>query len=297
MAPLIEFDEDALPNYSDAELALYIASCPRLCTTREETVRVISPHLISKPVPWPEDPQDEAQALERALAVGVRVPKVHRIVRRDESSFLLVMDRIQGMTVEQLWRDMSIFTTLRVAWQLRGYLRSMMSVVSQTTGGLHSGHVESEWIDTIHKPIPHASPFAFSSYLNWWLTECRPDVCAPRPDLKFPTPPRHVLVHQDLAPRNMILDPQGTLWLVDWGNAGFYPSVMEYMGMEARTHAMEWLCMSTWAAWWGRLRWDLFRWIACGSRGQYTKAIKAMLVVQQRSLRYKLSKPVYSGSY
>lgn len=50
----------------------------------------------------------------------------------------------------------------------------------------------------------------------------------------------------------MMLDPRGTLWLVDWGISGFYPEYMEYFGMDATSSlcSMEWLRERTWAAWW-----------------------------------------------
>lgn len=32
-----------------------------------------------------------------------------------------------------------------------------------------------------------------------------------------------VLTHQDIAPRNLILDAQGKVWIIDWSLAGVYP--------------------------------------------------------------------------
>ena len=77
--------------------------------------------------------------------------------------------------------------------------------------------------------------------------ECRPSWCKPHPELMLEPAPEHIFVHQDLAPRNMILDDAGKLWVVDWGHAGFYPAYMEYMGLE--TTSMPWINAPTWAAW------------------------------------------------
>ena len=40
-----------------------------------------------------------------------------------------------------------------------------------------------------------------------------------------------VFTHNDLNMRNILLDQDGQLWIVDWGWAGFYPMWFEYVGM------------------------------------------------------------------
>ncbi len=64
----------------------------------------------------------------------------------------------------------------------------------------------------------------------------------PRPEHAFNPPSHHFLVHQDPAPRNLIVEARGGLWVVDWGHAGLYPP---YGGMEAIEHVMAWLSGST----------------------------------------------------
>ncbi len=36
-----------------------------------------------------------------------------------------------------------------------------------------------------------------------------------------------VLTHQDISPRNVILDTSGQVWLMDWAFAGAYPPYSE----------------------------------------------------------------------
>jgi thiamine kinase-like enzyme len=36
-----------------------------------------------------------------------------------------------------------------------------------------------------------------------------------------------VLSHLDISPRNLILDPDGRVWLIDWAYAGGYPPIFE----------------------------------------------------------------------
>ena len=287
------FEEGLLDNYTDEQLLQYFQQSPFLITTRNESVRILSPGLIVKPYPSFLDYSDELSALELAHTRGVRVPGVRRVVRSVENgNHLLIMDRIHGLTLEQLWPNLGWWDTFRVAWQLRSFLCIMRSITSQTTGGLHTGITRSEWLQDVYGPTLHASPSAFSGYVNWWLLECRPSWCKPRPELMLEPAPEHIFVHQDLAPRNMILDDAGKLWVVDWGHAGFYPAYMEYMGLE--TTSMPWINAPTWAAWWARMRWSFFRWIAAGPVGPHKKPRHALFVVYERSIRYRLDKTPYS---
>ncbi|KAI6042305.1 kinase-like domain-containing protein, partial [Pisolithus marmoratus] len=196
------------------------------------SIRVLSDHLVAKPVPWPEDHCDETDAMDKARSIGVNVPTVRHVVSLSEGDHLIVMERIHGKTLEQLWPSLRLWATIHIAWQLRLFVSALRTVTSQKTGGVHSGQVCSEWIQGINGPVPYASPSLFCDYLNWWLVKARPSNCAPLPQFLLPPPREHILVHQDLAPWNMILDLSGRLWLVDWGRSGFYPAFMEYLGME-----------------------------------------------------------------
>lgn len=95
----------------------------------------------------------------------------------------------------------------------------------------------------------------------------------------------------------MIIDLSGRLWLVDWGRSGFYPAFMEYLGMERLERAMPWLAARNLVSWWGRCRWSLFCLIICGYSHLHAKGRAMLAVVRQRSLRYKLEKPVHSVRY
>ena len=40
-----------------------------------------------------------------------------------------------------------------------------------------------------------------------------------------------VFTHNDLNMRNILLDDDKRLWIVDWGFSGFFPTWFEYLGM------------------------------------------------------------------
>jgi thiamine kinase-like enzyme len=48
-----------------------------------------------------------------------------------------------------------------------------------------------------------------------------------------------VLTHQDISPRNLILATDGRLWLIDWGDAGIYPTGFEQAAMESQSRDRE----------------------------------------------------------
>ena len=67
--------------------------------------------------------------------------------------------------------------------------------------------------------------------------------------------------------------------------------------MEGPERAMPWLAARTLMAWWGRSRWSLFSFIACGYSRLHSEGRAALAIVAQRSLRFKLQKPVHSVLY
>jgi thiamine kinase-like enzyme len=51
------------------------------------------------------------------------------------------------------------------------------------------------------------------------------------PPFEFPT---FILTHQDISPRNLILDKSSYVWLIDWAFTGAYPPVFEAATLTAQ---------------------------------------------------------------
>ena len=102
-------------------------------------------------------------------------------------------------------------------------------------GGCASGVV---FDDSVYGPFPAVRSFRHFSDLvafhGWrakalraiWVNEAVPPLL--RPDLSNRT---SVFTHGDLNMSNVVLDRQGSLWIVDWVNAGCYPPSMESIAM------------------------------------------------------------------
>lgn len=191
------------------------------------------------------------------------------------------MDRIHGKTLEQLWPVLSWLRTIKYAWRLRTFVRSMRQCVSEKGGGLASGRIFTPFIDNLKPLARFISATALAEHMNWWLLCCRPKSLPPRHDLALKPLTHHVFTHQDLAPRNIIVDDEGKLWVVDWGYAGYFPIYFEYVGMD---HGMTWLYESSWTAHFAKWRWSLFRWIVTGP---YHSQSLSVLEVRRRSMRFR----------
>jgi hypothetical protein len=109
------------------------------------------------------------------------------------------MNWVHGDTLELLLSEIGWRCGIKIAWQLRGYLRLMRGLASESAGGISSGCVLSHWFLGLYLPVYHALPVTLAGYLNWWLTCCHPYRFKPCHDLTL-KPRQNVLVHQDLVP-------------------------------------------------------------------------------------------------
>ncbi|KAH7265561.1 uncharacterized protein BKA55DRAFT_672390 [Fusarium redolens] len=82
-----------------------------------------------------------------------------------------------------------------------------------------------------------AGPFDTLGELEDWCNH-KIDVCVMVKQLPPGTPRFEfkdiVLTHQDLAPRNLVLDKDMKLWVLDWGCAGVYPKGFEQAALQVQ---------------------------------------------------------------
>jgi hypothetical protein len=155
---------------------------------------------------------------------------------------------------------------------------------SQTAGSLVTGNCKSIWLDDYYKLPSHSSPEGLAAFIRFWLQFVPRRKRAQQRETITPkfvphVPASFVFTHHDLAPRNLLVDGQGELWLVDWQFSGWYPAYFEYASMQ-NFNAEGWSMIA-------RLRWWLFSWISVGS---YRREAKALDVIRQRFTRYPLGR-------
>ncbi|KAH9931137.1 uncharacterized protein BXZ73DRAFT_47430 [Epithele typhae] len=168
---------------------------------------------------------------------NIPIPRIHESDSRD----WLFMDFIDGETLWECWDRLSFFRRFRVACTLRLFikqLRALAPPAALIVGSLDSGHAKGiVFGETEYAPFRSMDHFRrfcnVAAFLGW---EHTPGTNAIR--LEVGPPPRPtmdwtpVFSHADLNRSNIILDRQGTLWIIDWAMAGFYPRCIEPIVMQ-----------------------------------------------------------------
>ncbi|KAI1794471.1 hypothetical protein LXA43DRAFT_142471 [Ganoderma leucocontextum] len=204
------------------------------------TVNRISPSLIVK------SPSGSERASMGFVRKNTTIP-----VPRDLCPHLayLVMDFVDGQMLYECWDKLSRFMQFRAACTLRRYTKQLRSLTRPTPGALDNSCVSGVvFDDSVYGPFTTTRSFRqfceLVAFQGWrakvlravGTNEAIPSL--PHPDLVW-TP---VFTHNDLNSSNVMLDRRGSLWIIDWANAGFYPPAMESIAMrrvDEITHASD----------------------------------------------------------
>ena len=173
----------------------------------------------------------EAENMRFAAAnTSIRVPKVRRSFNVPgpgifETIGYIVMDYVEGVCLANCWNDLDPGTRQNVVLQVAGFIQQLQSVRLNSPGPIGGGPCQGRWF-TDYSAGPFTNQQEIENWFNHKLAICngsgnaREDI----PPFNFPT---FVLTHQDISPRNLILDPSGQVWLIDWAFAGAYPPCFE----------------------------------------------------------------------
>jgi aminoglycoside phosphotransferase (APT) family kinase protein len=160
--------------------------------------------------------KDEAENQERAYSLVdpniVRVPRVHRFFTDKTGRGYIMMDYIEGTVIDPLDEPDRIAKLVRV-------LDHFSTIEDVLPGSLSRGPSRGLlW--------PEAENLTFDSTkkMEEWFNS---RLFQGEGNLSFQKSPL-VLCHLDLAPRNIIWQPDGGICLVDWASAGFYPRFFEF---------------------------------------------------------------------
>ncbi|KAK2594847.1 hypothetical protein QQS21_007435 [Conoideocrella luteorostrata] len=261
--PGLQFEADAVimpraapPNDiilygSDAEIKALISQSPRL--ERHNGIVLLSSRFFAKAY-RPDCLADTIKAIEIARALGIRTPQLIRLIPCPDVD-LLVMERIEGRTLEDSWPGLGWHASLRLALQLRRFVSLTRSISSDSAGSLVTGSCRSFWLDDRFGLPARATVRCVMDFLAFWANfrsirheykKSTHDQAALKPSLDLEAK-TFVLTHHDLAPRNIMIDASGDAWLLDWDLAGYYPIYFEYASMSNFKVPESW-------SFWARLR-------------------------------------------
>ncbi|KAI0069918.1 hypothetical protein K474DRAFT_1693967 [Panus rudis PR-1116 ss-1] len=188
------------------------------------------PHALAVKNAPPPEPEN-MEFVRRNTTIPI--PRIHH-----PHLSWLVMDFIEGEMLYECWDKLSRFMQIRIACTLRLYVKQLRSLTSQNVGMLGTGRVGGVLFE-FEEYGPFCSLRRFKRFcelvaFTGWGYRMRfarsmghPLPLHPRPTIDW----RPVFTHGDLNASNILLDKQGSLWILDWGTAGFYPLCMESITM------------------------------------------------------------------
>ncbi|KAI9674625.1 MAG: hypothetical protein M1829_003707 [Trizodia sp. TS-e1964] len=171
------FEDQILNHYSDDDLEKFILRSSPISSR----VFCLSSTLVAKQVSPPEA-SGEVAAMKLAKQLGIRVASIKKILERTRLTYI-IMDRIAGSNLEEVWAQKSWFESLGLAFQLNRYILTMRSLVFPTVGTLDKGRCHSIWLEDYYRLPESSKPEAIESFFKFWL-----QFKAPQNQLILPLP-------------------------------------------------------------------------------------------------------------
>ncbi|KIY69500.1 hypothetical protein CYLTODRAFT_488896 [Cylindrobasidium torrendii FP15055 ss-10] len=202
--------------------------------------------LVAKGVPKSFD--NEAFMMEYvARHTNIPIPRVHRVLPSigDSRRSWIIMDFIEGDCLFTVWPKLSWRRRLSVALTLRSYIQQLRRTPLPNPS--IPGPFDQTGAPRLCYGEPFDShgdgPFPTLESLASWFDNHSHRVQILQHQAGWTDFPRYeefdrseplVLCHNDLGHlRNIILDKEGRLWLIDWAFAGAYPAQFEYIPFDA----------------------------------------------------------------
>ncbi|TVY46255.1 hypothetical protein LOCC1_G004346 [Lachnellula occidentalis] len=223
---LFPLDGRELSSVSDQELTDMLSTAPKLHQYGAVTIVRLSKYLALKGGRR-VSPSEARNMIFAADSLHLPVPKVHR-------SFTADIPAIGGMgKVKGFFISVATVSDMSQRESVTSQVVTIINNMQSTTLELPSGPVGATADEKFEGPWfteDGAGPYATMQDLENWYNH-KIDICIQYQQLppdatrfKFD---RLVLTHQDIASRNLILDAQSNVWMIDWGIAGVYPPGFE----------------------------------------------------------------------
>ena len=139
----------------------------------------------------------------------------------------ITMTYVEGDILSEAWPKLHVHARENIYHQLLRYI-SQLHLIQLNTPGPIGGGISHSTLFTNYGAGPFYTVEELEAWFNERLVVCQQFGRAPHEQPTFTGQLRPlVMCHLDLFPRNMILDLQGRVWLLDWEYAGAYPEHFE----------------------------------------------------------------------
>ncbi|KAH8727388.1 kinase-like domain-containing protein [Phaeosphaeriaceae sp. PMI808] len=162
--------------------------------------------------------QNQLQAYEIIDPTIIRIPRVYRFFTHGLAGYI-IMEYIKGQPLSSVGDPASYLQAVAHV------LKHFEQVLGDKPGPFHGGLAHGQlWLD---ESIAPATISDIEEYFNQRQLKLLPK-------LKLASYPL-VFCHLDIAPRNIMVLEDGSLCLIDWATAGFYPRLFERCALRLNT--------------------------------------------------------------
>lgn len=173
------------------------------------TIRLNAGVLVKYHNVFIEECRNQVEARRLLDPKVVIVPEVYRCFSQG-SEYYLVMEFVEGKVRNLVEDDESILRIARIVDHLKTF-------ESKVPGPLCGGTSRGLFWES--QPVELGNSKRFEQYINT-------RAIGPKNDLHFKVG-KLVLNHNDISPRNIIWMHNGSICLIDWAHAGYYPWLLE----------------------------------------------------------------------
>lgn len=203
----------------------------------------VGPYVV-KFGPWVEPIEGENMRFVREHT-HINVPRVYavyrRVLRRGTKYTYIIMDEVPGDSLQNMWDTLDDAGKLKICMQLRENMDELRRLPPPPDyfGCLGEVHVRDSIFDDTNSDSAPQGPFRTELEFIHGMVGCfvlhggdRMKYRAEYYRRVLPNVLRNdekpVFTHNDLQRKNIMVTPEGKVFIIDWDTSGWYPSYWEY---------------------------------------------------------------------
>lgn len=202
----------------------------------------VGPYVV-KFGPWVEPIEGENMRFVREHT-DINVPRVYavyqRVLPKGTKFTYIVMEEVPGDTLQNMWEKLDDGGKLKICRQLRENIDTLRRLPPPAYFGcVGEFHVTDSIFDSTNSDSAPQGPFSTELEFLDAMVDCYSLHGGERMKYRaeyfrrvFPKALRGndkpVFTHNDLQRKNIMITPEGKVFIIDWATSGWYPSYWEY---------------------------------------------------------------------